>query len=391
MSPASRTPRRSPRVGQRPQTRQHSQTQQRSQGKQRPGTQQRPQPRPATRIEFLFLPGLAEVVAAEIRDRLPGAGPVQEVTGRSDSLAVEYAGEWERLLEVRTIVAPFLVLNFAVPRPRSLTSGEYFPQIMEAVRLVQRINAEPPDSFRIDAAGRESAGYQRLAAQLAAATGLRQVDEDGQLLLRFRRAAGPDEGWDVLVRLSSRPLSSRPWRVSNLPGAANATIAAAMSRLTSPRPGDRVANLMCGSGTLLIERLLAGPARVAVGLDSDADAVSSCSENLAAAGLRDRVTLLQGDIGDPEWTRLGPFDVIVADPPWGTLMGDHATNEALHTALLDRAHAAAAPRARLVVLTHEVRMMERCLRQAADHWAEQDVVRVFQKGHYPRIYVLTKR
>jgi len=352
-------------------------------------------PPPAVPVEFLFLPGLGPVVAREVRDRLPDAGPVREVPGRSDSLVADYRGDWARLLDLRTIVAPFLLLSFPVPRPRSLTSGEFFPQIMDAVRLVQRINPETPQTFRIDAAGSDSAGFQRLASQLEDATGLPQVPEDGQLLLRFRRSpgAGPAGagGWDVLVRLSSRPLSSRPWRVANLPGAANATIAAAMSELTSPRPGDRVANLMCGSGTLLIERLRAAPARFAVAVDADPVAVDCCAENLDAAGLRGRVTLLRADIADQDWAGSGPFDVLLADPPWGTLMGEHQTNAALHALLLERAHAVAAPGARLAVLTHEVRIMERCLRAAEAQWALGDTVRVFQKGHYPRIFLLRRR
>ncbi len=369
-------------------------------------------------------------MADEIQDRLPDAGPVREVPGRSDSLIADYRGDWARLLDLRTIVAPFLVLSFPVPRPRSLTSGEYFPQIMDAVRLVQRINPEKPRTFRIDAAGSESAGFQRLASQLEEATGLPQVPEDGQLLLRFRRSSGPRSsgprsagtgsaaagsagtgsaapgsaapgsagsasadgtGWDVLVRLSSRPLSSRAWRVANLPGAANATIAAAMSQLTSPRPGDRVANLMCGSGTLLIERLRAAPARFAVAVDADPGAVDCCAGNLDAAGLRGRVTLLRADIADQDWADSGPFDVLLADPPWGTLMGEHQANEALHELLLERAHAVAATGARLAVLTHEVRIMERCLARAAARWESRQVVRVFQKGHHPRIYLLTRR
>lgn len=334
------------------------------------------------------------MVADEVRDRLPDAGPVREVPGRSDSLVADYRGDWARLLDLRTIVAPFLVLSFPVPRPRSLTSGEYFPQILDAVRLVQRINPEKPRTFRIDAAGSESAGFQRLASQLAEATGLPQVPEDGQLLLRFRRSPGDatdQPAWDVLVRLSSRPLSSRAWRVANLPGAANATIAAAMSQLTAPRPGDRVANLMCGSGTLLIERLRAAPARFAVAVDADQGAVDCCAENLDAARLRGRVTLLRADIADQDWAGSGPFDVLLADPPWGTLMGEHQSNEALHELLLERAHAVAAPGARLAVLTHEVRIMERCLARAAAQWESRQVVRVFQKGHHPRIYVLTRR
>lgn len=315
---------------------------------------------------------------------------MRPVPGRTDSVVAGYSGNWRRLLELRTIVAPFLVLTFPVPRPRSLTSSEYFPSILAAADHVERVSREQLETFRIDAAGSDSSGYRQLAAQIEKSTGLTEVPEGGDLLLRFRRSAW-GAGWDVLIRLCLRPLSSRPWRVRNLPGAANATIAAAMAMMVSPEPTDRVANLMCGSGTLLIERLLITPARLAIGVDRDQDTLDMCAENLEAAGLHGRAQLVGCDIGDEQWVGKGPFDVIVADPPWGTLVGDHESNPALHKLLLERAHAAAAPGARLAVLTHEIRIMETCLRQVANLWSQREVLRVFQKGHNPGIYLLTKR
>src|SRR4029450_10199657 len=221
----------------------------------------------------LFLPGLADVVRGEARGRLPGGGGLRPVPGRSDSFLLDLRGPWDRLLDLRTIVAAFAVLTFGVPRPRSLTSGEYLPEIVRTVQAGRELGPRPPPrarepapvpppaSFRFDAAGHRSAGFRRLADALASSTGLPYDQDDGDLVLRFRRAAERPDGWDVLVRLSTRPLSDRPWRVRNFPGAANATVAAAMARLTRTRPGDRVVNLLCGSGTLLVERLLAGPAR----------------------------------------------------------------------------------------------------------------------------------
>ena len=344
---------------------------------------------PAHPMELLFLPGLAEVVAAEVGERLGPAARPRPVPGRDDSLRLELAGPWDRLLELRTIVAAFAVLTFPVPRPRSLTSGEYLPEIVRTIQAVRALDpAHPPASFRFDAAGPTSSGFRRLAEELARATGLGHDQDGGDLVLRFRRATERPDGWDVLVRLSSRPLSDRPWRVRNVPGAANATIAAAMARLTRPRPGDRVANLMCGSGTLLVERLLAGPARLAVGVDRDRAMVEASRENLAAAGLADRAALVCGDVADDAWLARGPYDVLLADPPWGTLVGDHAGNQALYATLLERAHRGAAPGARLAVLTHEIRLMERCLEQARRLWETEDVTRVYAKGHHPRIYLL---
>jgi tRNA (guanine6-N2)-methyltransferase len=326
---------------------------------------------------------------AELRERLGDIRSPRMVPERNDSITFTYAGEWSRLLTLRTAVAAFVVLDFAVPRPKSLGSGEHLNRLARTLTDIRRANAaRPPGSFRFDAAGRDSTVFRQLGAQLSEATGLRFEAAEGDLVLRFRRSLSLPDGWDVLCRMSTRPLSDRPWRVRNFPGAANATVAAAVARLTDPRPSDRVANLMCGSGTLLIERLLAAPARSAFGIDADKEVLGSCLANLSAAGLNKAARLHHGAIEDADWPDNGPFDVILADPPWGGLVGRHRTNESLHLTLLERAHSVAAPGARLAVLTHEIKQMERCLKRTQHLWEAENVTRVFQKGHHPRIYVL---
>ena len=47
-------------------------------------------------------------------------------------------------------------------------------------------------------------------------------------------------------------------------------------------------------------------------------------------------------------------------------------------------------RGKIVVLTHEVKVMERCLRDADALWRVRSTTRVFAKGHHPRIYVLDR-
>lgn len=341
------------------------------------------------RVEFVFLPGLEDVVRDEL-DRALGSPHVVAVPDRDDSLAATVVGSLRPLLRLRTVVAPFLSLRFDVPRPRALLDGAHFPRLIDAVRLAAA--ADPGSrsrSFRFDAAGRDTATFRLLADQLAAATGLRHDPEEGTTLIRVRRPAGVD-AWDVLVRLGARPLSARPWRRAGHVAAANATVAAAMVRLTRPRPDDAVANLMCGSGTLLIERLLAAPARVAVGVDLDAEAIGAATVNVAEARLSDRVQLVESDIADDGWARRGPFDLLLADPPWGDKIGRHSENEELHDLLLRRGYEVAAPKARFAVLTHEIRIMARCVERARGRWRLESELKVFNKGHHPRIYVLRR-
>jgi 16S rRNA G966 N2-methylase RsmD len=352
--------------------------------------------RSGTRLELTFLPGLGDVLADEVTEVLAPARPPRPMPGRDDALTVVHTGPLRDVLGLRTAVAAFVVLGFDVPRPKSLTSGEHLPRIVEA--MVASLRVAGSSSFRFEAAGSDSAVFARLAALLADATGLAYRPDDGELVVRVRRGPrrddGADPGWQVLVRVGPRPLSARRWRVADFPGAVNATIAAAMARLSLPRPDDRVLNLMCGSGTLLVERLAAGPAATAVGVDDDPAALAAATANLAAAGLARRVRLVAADATDPmalaaEVAADGPFDLLLADPPWGDLHGSHDDAARVHTGLLAAAAAVAAPDARLVVLTHEVRVMERVLRDAPGGWrADGPALRVYAKGHHPRIWVL---
>jgi len=350
----------------------------------RPGV--RPPTRKAVAVELTFLPGLGEIVADEA-SRLLTIGPATPVPGRDDAVEVALVGPLSDVVELRTPVAAFVVLRFDVPRPKSLTSGDHLQRIIDAVGWSLKVARS--SSFRFEAAGSDTPVFTRLAGLLSEATGLTYDEHAGDLVIRVRRGvtAGPsgDPGWDVLVRIGPRPLSARTWRVADYPGAVNATIAAAMVRLGGVEPTDRVLNLLCGSGTLLVERLLAGPAADAVGVDTSAKAVTAATANLTAAGVTAQVLL-----GDALVAVDGAFDLLLADPPWGDLHGSHDRNAELHAGLLAAAYEAAAPGARFVVLTHEIKIMERALRAADAQWRVRDEVRVFAKGHHPRIYVLDR-
>jgi tRNA (guanine6-N2)-methyltransferase len=332
------------------------------------------------------------VLADEASEVLMLDGTPTPVPGREDALEVAHWGPLAAVLDLRTAVAAFVVLRFDVPRPKSLTSGDHLQRIVDAMYASLRVGSS--SSFRFEAAGSDSTVFARLAELLAEATGLRYDEKQGELVLRVRRGIRPgssgDPGWDVLVRLGSRPLSARRWRVMDYPGAANATIAAAMVRLGGVDEQDRVLNLMCGSGTILIERLAAGPAADAVGVDDSGDALTHAMENLGAAALDGH--LKNADCTGPALTEaVGTgWDLLLADPPWGTLHGTHATNAEVHAGMLQAAYDVAAPGARFVVLTHEVKVMERCLRDADALWRVRSTTKVFAKGHHPRIYVLDR-
>lgn len=342
-------------------------------------------------VELEVLEGLVPFVLDEV-DRLRGSvAGVDVLDHDATSVRVRVpATAWAELTAMRTVVAAYVVLTFAVKRPRSLLSPEHAARIAATVGRIERANPKRSFSgFRLSAAGSGSEDFVRLAEDLAARTGLAVDPDEGELLVRVRRSRLEATGWDVLLRLTPRPLSTRSWRVANYPGAVNATIAAAIVEATAPTPHDRFLNLLCGSGTLLIERLALGVPAETVGVDRSPEALDATRRNLRAARRKGRVDLWEVDATDLATVAEARFDVLVADLPWGTLIGSHEDNATLYPRVLAEAARVAVPGARFVVLTHEVRLMERVLREQAA-WRTESEVRVFQKGHHPRMILLTR-
>jgi SAM-dependent methyltransferase len=344
------------------------------------------------------LEGVADAAAREL-----GRSGAQ-ITERSDTeLVFTSAATRAQLASLVYPVAVYRLLDFAVPRPKALLGHENLQLLLGELKQITDSSDQSFSGFRLGAAGSDSAVFQRLAAEIQRSTGLKHDPEAGDLLLRFRPAAG---GWQALLRLTPRPQSVRPWRVCNLPGGLNATIAVLMHELTGMRSSDRYLNAMCGSGTLLAERVLAGPARLMVGCDSNGAAVDCAAANLKATGKAPgtvivsaaeaaqlaqaarppRVILYQGDATATPFND-GSFTVISCDLPWGDAVGSHSSNRTLYPRFLGEARRLLVRGGRLVLLSHEVKLMNDLLQEAGG-WHMLNETRVHHSGHYPRIYLL---
>jgi SAM-dependent methyltransferase len=294
------------------------------------------------------------------QDRLPGGG---------GSYRFSYDGPWPALLGLRTVVAVHAILERGLPRPAALLDDGGFRRIAAGIGHIRSLHPSGAfRTFRLSAAGADSSVFQRFGARLGQATGLKP-DDAGDLLLRVRR--GTDGRFELLARISPRPLSTRAWRVCNRPGALNAAVASIMASLTRPVPDDVYVNLACGSGTLLVERAALGPAARLIGCDLDPEALDCAARNVEAA------TLSAAELTDWDATRLPlpdrSVDALTVDLPFGQLVGSHATNVELYPALLAEAARVARPGARLVAISQQSRLLERSI--DAHQWAADEVLR----------------
>lgn len=340
--------------------------------------------------EVEILPGLEPFAEGELRRRFGQAVEIESGQEPGER-AFSYRGDPYDLLSLRTVVAAYKRLRYDIPRPKALLGHQNLTRLLEEIAEVEQLH--PPRAFRtfrFSAAGSDSAVFTRLREEIEQQTRLRYEPDEADLLLRVRPAPGLNRGWDVLVRLSPRPLATRHWRVCDMPGALNATIAAAMVELANPREDDFFLNPMCGSGTLLIERLARLGADIAVGCDTDPAALECARQNVAEAGLGHRIDLLELDATDLEPLPDGICTAICADLPWGQLVGEQAELEWLYPAALGEWARVAQPGARLVVVTHMIELFEGLLDQIAPLWSLVDVIRVFQGGLHPRIYAFDR-
>ncbi|HEX6289088.1 MAG TPA: methyltransferase domain-containing protein [Herpetosiphonaceae bacterium] len=347
----------------------------------------------ALRYEAEVIPGLEAIAADELQRRLRRHVTI-EAQAKEGLIPIRYGGDPAALLDLQTVLAVYECRRFAVPRPKALLGQSSFDTLLRMIADVRDLHPRGAfRTFRISAAGQESSVMLRLRDEIARATGLAYTPEEGDLLLRLRRSLGDAEGWDALLRLSPRPLSVRPWRVCNLPGALNASVAHAMALLSHPHPDDTVLNLCCGSGSLLIERLLAAPARIGVGCDIDPAALACARENVAASDVQ-AIRLEAWDAGDLP-TPDGWVDAILADLPFGQLVGSHATNTVLYPRILREAARVTIGGGVFVAITQDIRLWEGLVADAAADWTLDHVLPIklpFGGGHLrPRIYVLRRK
>ena len=255
----------------------------------------RPDPAPVQRYEVETVSGLEEYARREIRRRLGKAAQIvgTQIEGR---VSLQYNGSIRRFDEFRTAVAVHRVEEFAVPGPRALLGHQHLTRLLAAIQSVLDARAGAAfQTFRIAAAGAGSRVFMRLRQEIADATRLQQAEGAAHLQISVRRSTAEEEGWQALIRTSPMPLSARRWRVCDMPGALNSAVASAMVSLTGTRPTERMLNLCCGSGTLVIERLGMGAATSVTGVDISASALQCADANLRAAGHRSSVSLVQAD------------------------------------------------------------------------------------------------
>ncbi len=334
--------------------------------------------------------GLEGIAADELLrftgGRIRLQAPPQE---RSGHIRFTYTGDLWRLQALRTVQAVYLVEYFAVSRPRALLGDQNLRIVINQINTVRCETIEHFfQTLEIAAAGENTPVMKRIKEELSTKLRLDRAEEKGDLLVRIIPAR-TREGWETLARITPRPLATRSWRVCNLEGALNATVASAMIELSAPNQDDIYINLGSGSGTLLIERAARGSAKQIIGIENDPVIQECASQNIRSSHFAKAISRVFGDMtAVPLPDNIA--NIICTDLPFGQKIGTHQDNLTLYPMVFQEAARLTSRGGQFIFITHEVRLIERLL-QSNPHWSKERELRITLRGLHPRIYSLRRR
>lgn len=306
---------------------------------------------------------------------------------RDGFIRFEVSKNPENRLRLKSIIAIYAIHHFDISRPKALLGHQNFTRMIQLLSDLILKWGHNSVTLGLGAAGSDSSVMQRIKQELSQTLDLPLADDDkGNLYIRLLPAY-KQQGWELLIRLTSHPIATRNWRVENIPGALNATVAYAMTKLATVSDGETIANLCSGTATILIEHALQHNNHILIALDNNFDMLQAASQNINASNIDNRITQLHCDAQQTPFLE-NSIGCIYADLPFGHHIGSHDENEWLYPAILEESARIAKRGTPFIALTHEIELMQETV--ATSRWKIKQQKKINLSGLHPQIFVLER-
>ena len=263
------------------------------------------------KVKLNYIPGLKEVVLTELKEA--GFELKENKEGDGGNIFIKYENNLDKIRKLNSIQKAFLVINDKRFNPLYISKHKIL--VGDLIKKVVGESYSDFKTFTIICAGSNSSEIKSIEKYIKDDFKLkREVDSD--IKIHIIKVEGI---WEVGIQITKRPLSVRKYRVRNMEGAMDSTIAYALNNLSCSEKTRSYLNIFSGSGTLPIEALLNyTKIEKVIGFDKEKKRISLAIQNIKEAGLIKNITLKQHDIHNhPD---LGKFDVITSDLPFGMLI-----------------------------------------------------------------------
>ncbi len=305
---------------------------------------------PIASIKIEFVEGLLGVVLKELEE----FRHIRIASKANNYIYLDNMEDFEPLHKLRSVARTYLVTRDKRYNPRFVsrhksTAGNLISQVITGRKKMF-------SSFRILCAGHDSPEVREIADYIDSTYGLHE-SPDADLKLHIIHT---ENTWEVGVQTTPRPLSVRSYKVKNMVGAMDPTLAYAVNSLCGLKFGASYLNIFSGSATLLIEAGLSYPnLGKMVGLDNDKKTITLAIQNIKKAGLIKRIKLKEGNIFDQP--PLGKFDTITADLPFGMLVSKNENLQNLYRTFVEYCEGALRADGTLVAYTNRHELFKKAM------------------------------
>ncbi|MFZ4500228.1 MAG: methyltransferase domain-containing protein [Minisyncoccia bacterium] len=329
-------------------------------------------------LKLTFIPGLEEIVLQEIK-HYPEFHIIEK---RKDAFYLDIIDDLSTVLTLKSIIGVSIIRQGTELNPHFLSKHKSL-----LGEIVERVLSVTPESFRtmkFSCAGADSKEVKEIQTFVKDTYKVVSAEE-ADMEISIGKQSGV---WEVGVRLTNRPLSLRSYKVANIKGGLNPTIAYAMNVLAELRDKKTYLNVFSGSATLLIEAGLTYTQLSLLGFDNNGKSIALAVQNIKKAGLIKRIQLKNADIR--EHPDLGTFDCIVSDLPFGMQIGKDEDLDALYRQFVAFCEDVLSPHGVLVVYTTEHELLEGIFLQSRFTISQTLSLRVSTVVNayiYPKIFV----
>lgn len=302
--------------------------------------------KPTLEIKVAFIIGLRPVVLSEVSRYLD----LHVVREEEEFVYLDFIDNLSQIVRMRSILRAYIVARDPKYNPHYISNhksilGDLIARVIEA----NKKNAFK--TFKLICAGSGSQDVRGIAEYVQSTYGLKE-EEDADLKIHIIKTG---DTWEAGVQVTSRPLASRDYKVLQMRGAMDPTIAYAANSLCNLESADSYLNVFSGSATLLIEAAQCYPnLGKMVGFDNDKRTISLAIQNIRKAGVIRRIQLKEKDIFDkPD---LGKFDAITSDLPFGMSISKNEDLEKMYRCFIEYCQETLHRTGRLVAYTnkHEI-------------------------------------
>ena len=293
-------------------------------------------------IKLALINGLKDIVLKEI-SQYPD---LHIIKNDEESIYLDFVSDFTMIKHLRSVTRAYVVVRSTKYNPFYITKHKSI--LGDLMEMVLSNNKDKFKSFKITCAGSNSSVVRNIAKYVQETYKFIEKEE-ADIKVHIIKL---NQTWEIGIQITPRPLSFRDYKIQNMSGAMDPTIAYAMNSLCELENVNSYLNIFSGSATLLIEAGQCYPnLKRLIGFDNNKKYLSLAIQNIKKAKLITKIQLKEKNIFDKP--SLGIFDVITSDLPFGMTISKGENLEKLYQCFINYCESVLNQKGKLVAYTTE--------------------------------------